>query len=268
MASPLPAIVYDAAFLRRIYATNVIGAVLIIGTTPLRFAIAATDGGSTFCLGHPLSALRLDRSRLRCGLRPSPGVPFVGRGGWSIPNGYTDYFGARSRFSLRVSGGRPQGISSHLMGFSTGSRFKGGLGVTPQTRLAAMLPNRRIDPAGFGRRLGVTICISGTDLDVAARSGLCLPTRSSSLTRVDTQGAESRREYTAHYDGKDYPFPDRPGTRSHSSASISSGAKQSSRRIRLSCSDHGLRSSETARPHAARNVTWWPCHAHRGLRPQ
>ena len=42
MASPLPAIVYDAAFLRRIYATNVIGAVLIIGTTPLRFAIAAT----------------------------------------------------------------------------------------------------------------------------------------------------------------------------------------------------------------------------------
>jgi hypothetical protein len=30
------------------------------------------------------------------------------------------------------------------------------------------------------------------------------------ITRVDAQGEESRREYTAHYDGKDYPFPGSP----------------------------------------------------------
>jgi len=30
------------------------------------------------------------------------------------------------------------------------------------------------------------------------------------ITRVDAQGHESRREYTAHYDGKDYPFPGSP----------------------------------------------------------
>jgi hypothetical protein len=29
-------------------------------------------------------------------------------------------------------------------------------------------------------------------------------------TRVDAKGQESRREYTAHYDGKDYPFPGSP----------------------------------------------------------
>jgi hypothetical protein len=48
MASPLPAIAYDAAFLRRIYATNVVGAALIIGTTPLRFTIAATGWWQQF----------------------------------------------------------------------------------------------------------------------------------------------------------------------------------------------------------------------------
>jgi hypothetical protein len=30
------------------------------------------------------------------------------------------------------------------------------------------------------------------------------------IARVDAQGRESRREYTAHYDGKDYPFPGSP----------------------------------------------------------
>lgn len=30
------------------------------------------------------------------------------------------------------------------------------------------------------------------------------------ITRVDAQGRESRRDYTAHYDGKDYPFPGSP----------------------------------------------------------
>jgi hypothetical protein len=31
-----------------------------------------------------------------------------------------------------------------------------------------------------------------------------------SITRVDAQGQESQRAYTAHYDGKDYPFPGSP----------------------------------------------------------
>jgi hypothetical protein len=48
MASPLFGIVYDAAVLRRMYATNVIGAAVIIGTTPLRFAIAATGWWQQF----------------------------------------------------------------------------------------------------------------------------------------------------------------------------------------------------------------------------
>jgi hypothetical protein len=41
MASPVVSIAYDAAFLRRVYVTNLIGAALIIISTPLRFVIAA-----------------------------------------------------------------------------------------------------------------------------------------------------------------------------------------------------------------------------------